>query len=157
MEKHQIFAIGAGWWMVLLLLMFAVQPDSPRWILFSGAGLMGLGYAVADLMPWAMVGEVVDEDELRSGRRREGIYNGAFTFLRKLGGASAFLLAGLVLELSGYVAGTAQTPNALLAIRALSTFVPALLLGLAITIALRYPLTRARHQQILEALRQQVP
>ncbi len=157
MEKHQIFAIGAGWWMMLLLLMFAVQPDSPRWILFSGAGLMGLGYAVADLMPWAMIGEVVDEDELRSGQRREGIYNGAFTFLRKLGGASAFLLAGLVLELSGYVAGTAQTPNALLAIRAMSTFVPALLLGLAITIALRYPLTRARHQQIVEALRQQVP
>ncbi|MEE8580402.1 MAG: glycoside-pentoside-hexuronide (GPH):cation symporter [Myxococcota bacterium] len=157
MDKHRIFSLGAGWWMALMFVMFQVQPDWPRSALFILAGSMGIGYAVADLMPWAMIGEVIDEGELRTGQRRDGIYNGFFTFLRKLGGASAALLAGLVLDLSGYTAGQPQNESALLAIRTLTTLVPALFLALAILVAMRYPLTRARHQQILAALRRRDP
>ena len=46
-------------------------------------------------MPWAMLGEVVDEADLATGERREGIS----PFLRKLAGALAVFLALGLLDL----------------------------------------------------------
>jgi GPH family glycoside/pentoside/hexuronide:cation symporter len=152
-DKHRLFALGATWWVVMLVGIALVQPDWPRWSIFVIAGAAGVGYAVADLMPWAMLGEVIDEDQLLTGQRREGIYNGFFTFLRKLGGASAILLAGISLDLSGYVQDGPQPESALLAIRAITSLAPAAFLAVAIGLALGYPLGRARHTEILAALR----
>jgi GPH family glycoside/pentoside/hexuronide:cation symporter len=112
-----------------------------------------VGYAVADVMPWSMLGDVVDEDELVSGERREGIYAGFFTFLRKLGGATGVAVALFVLDLSGYQQGAVQSERTLWMIRILTAGVPAVFVMLAGWVALRYPLGRARHAQILEELR----
>jgi sugar (glycoside-pentoside-hexuronide) transporter len=153
-EKHNIFILGTLWWVAWLGVIFFATPAWPRWSLFAITAAVGVGYAVADLMPWAMVGEVIDEDELRTGQRREGLYNGAFTFLRKLGGASAIGLAGLLLDVSGYVPrGDTQPESALIAIRVLTGVVPSLFLLIAIALAWRYPLDRAHHDSILEAIR----
>jgi GPH family glycoside/pentoside/hexuronide:cation symporter len=99
---------------------------------------------------------VIDEDELESGERREGVYVGFFTFLRKLGGASAVLLIGFVLDLAGY-AGSAgaggQSDLAVQTIRVMTSLVPAFFLALAVVVALRYPLSRAAHQRVLDQLR----
>ena len=101
-----------------------------------------------------MLGEVVDEDELLTGERREGIYAGFMTFVRKLAGASGVWVAGVVLDLAGYVGGQPeQTKSALFAIRGLTGAVPTLLLAIAAAIAFGYPLGRARHRQILTELR----
>jgi GPH family glycoside/pentoside/hexuronide:cation symporter len=125
--------------------------------MFAVASLAAIGYAVADLMPWSMLGDVIDEDELITGDRREGVYVGFFTFLRKLGGASAVLLVGIGLDLAGYAAGgvpnAPQTPFVLETIRVLTSVAPALFLALAIWVALSYPLNRAAHQKILDQLR----
>lgn len=151
-DKHRMFALGCVWFVICLVMMGMGQPEWPRWTLFVIAGLLGIGYAVADLMPWAMLGEVIDEDELLSGKRREGIYTGVFTFLRKLGGATAYALAGLALEIAGYAGDAPSSPAALTTIRVLTTAVPAFFLLVATVIALRYPLTRARHAEILQEL-----
>jgi sugar (glycoside-pentoside-hexuronide) transporter len=154
-DKRSVFLVGAVWWLAAQLLIFAVDPAWPRWTLFALAGLAAVGFAVIDLMPWSMIGEVVDEDELRTGDRREGIYLGSFTFLRKLGGAGSVLLAGLVLDLCGYSGerGPAEQPAlAVGAIRVLTSLGPALFLALAIATARGYDLTRARHAEILAQL-----
>ena len=118
----------------------------------------GVGYAVADLMPWAMIGEVIDEDELTTGQRREGVYNGFFTFIRKIAGATGVLAMGLALEFSGYVNGRGlttmpvQPESALLTIRISATLAPAFFLAVAMAIAFRYPLTRKVHADIRRRL-----
>jgi GPH family glycoside/pentoside/hexuronide:cation symporter len=107
------------------------------------------------MMPWAMLGDVIDEDELATGERREGMYVGFFTFLRKIGGATAVLLIGLVLELSGFVGGlerTEQTELALFSIRTMTSLVPMAVLVLAIAAAFRYPLTRENHARTISAI-----
>jgi Na+/melibiose symporter-like transporter len=85
------------------------------------------------------------------------VYVGFFTFLRKLGGASAVLLIGFVLDLAGYAGGgvprAAQSDVALETIRVLTSLVPATFLAFAIWVALSYPLNRAAHQKILDQLR----
>jgi GPH family glycoside/pentoside/hexuronide:cation symporter len=154
-DKRSIFIFGAAWWIVAQLFIFLGDPDWPRWVMFAIAALAAIGYAVADLMPWSMLGDVIDEDELATGERREGVYVGFFTFLRKLGGASAVLLVGFALDASGYLGGAPraeQSELALQTIRVLTSLVPAFFLGLAILVAFRYPLGRAAHQRVLEQL-----
>jgi GPH family glycoside/pentoside/hexuronide:cation symporter len=107
------------------------------------------------MMPWAMLGDVIDEDELETGERREGMYVGFFTFLRKIGGATAVLLMAFTLELSGFVGGLdpiEQSETALLSIRTMTSLVPMGVLLLAIAFASRYPLTREAHERTISEL-----
>ena len=106
-------------------------------------------------MPWSMLGEVIDEDELATGERREGIFIGSFTFLRKLGGSLSVALVAFALDACGFVGGLPreqQAPLALSAIRILTSLVPAVCLLLAVWIACGYPLDRAAHERILQAI-----
>lgn len=154
-DKRSVFLAGSLWWLVFQLAIYAVQPDWPRWTLFLLAGLGSLGFAVIDMMPWAMIGDVVDEDELVTGERREGLYLGSFTFLRKLGGATGVLLSGAVLELAGYrgqLAPADQPESAVTAIRMLCSLGPAAFLLLGIQAARGYDLTRARHAAVLREI-----
>jgi sugar (glycoside-pentoside-hexuronide) transporter len=147
-DKRTLFIMGTSWWVAFQLTLLIATPEWPVWTLFAVAALIGVGYAVTDLMPWAMLGEVVDEDELSTGERREGIYAGFMTFVRKLAGASGVFLAGVVLDLAGYVGGQPEQT------RGLTGAVPTLLLAIAASIAFGYPLGRARHRQILAELRE---
>lgn len=153
-DKRTLFIAGTAWWLLVMLCFTVATPDWPGWVPLLLGGLAGAGYAVADLMPWSMLGEVVDEDELTSSERREGLYAGFFTFLRKLAGASAVFLVSLVLEVSGFVPGgtSAQPESAITAIRYLTGGAPAFFIGLAIWMARAYPITRARHAEIRAAL-----
>ena len=75
-----------------------------------------------------------------------------FTFLRKLAGAGAVFLAMLVLDLAGLEKGAQQSDGALLAVRIVATCGPAFFLALGLWFARGYPLTRARHAEILDEL-----
>jgi sugar (glycoside-pentoside-hexuronide) transporter len=151
-DKAQIFIIGASWWILVQVILWFVTPAWPEWTMLLIAVLAGAGYAVADMMPWAMLGDVIDEDELTTGERREGLYAGSFTFLRKLGGAGAVTVAGIVLDLAGFVGGQEPPQRAVVAIRGLTAIAPLVFLVGAVVMAIGYPITRARHRDILASL-----
>lgn len=150
-EKSTVFCIGAAWWMVGQLTLLITQPEWPRWIILGFAPLIAVGYAVVDLMPWSMLGEVVDEDDLASGERREGVYNGFFMFVRKLAGTVAVALALGLLGLLGY-SKEEQPEAAITAIRWLAALGPAVFLAISLWFARGYPLTRSAHEDILARL-----
>ena len=151
-DKSRIFVAGATWWMALSLGLAFFGPSTPRWITLAYVVVVGLGYAVVDVMPWSMLGEVIDEDDLATGERREGLYNGMFGFLRKLGGAVGVFLVLGALDLFGYVKGAAQTETARQAIRWMTAGAPPALLVVAVWLARAYPLTRAKHEEIIAKL-----
>jgi sugar (glycoside-pentoside-hexuronide) transporter len=151
-EKADVFVAASLWWIVSGLGLGFLQPDWPPWVAFLYVPLIGVGFAAVDLMPWAMLGEVIDEDELESGERREGLYNGMFTFLRKLGGATAVFLVLGILDLLGYRKGAEQTETARQAIRWMTAVGPAAFLAIGVALARGYPLTRARHGEIVQRL-----
>ena len=99
-----------------------------------------------------MFGEVIDEDELATGERREGIYNGVFTFLRKLGGALGVFLVMSILDIVGFTEGDEQSELVRQTIRFLTAMGPAVFLSLAVAVAWGYPLTRAAHAQVAAVL-----
>ena len=149
-EKHNMFIAGCAWWATgLVAMFFFATPEVPRLVLIAAMGVIGFGYCAADLLPWAMIGEVIDEDELATGQRREGVYNGFFTFMRKIAGATGVAAMGVALEVFGYVGDAATQPeSALLAIRISASLAPAFFLVIAILLARGYPLTRAVHGDI---------
>ena len=101
---------------------------------------------------------MIEWDELRTGRRQEGIYYGIKNFIRKLTGAFAIFFALQVLGWFGYqappdgVTQFAQSEATQQAIRYLTGPIGALMLIGAITVAYFYPLTRERHERILRLL-----
>jgi sugar (glycoside-pentoside-hexuronide) transporter len=147
-DKARIFVAGSLLWMTLGVGLAAFHPDSPRWLMFLYVPLVGIGFAVVDVMPWSMLGEVIDEVDLATGERREGLYNGMFTFLRKLGGALGVFLVMGVLDLFGYEKGEAQSETARQAIRWMTALAPLPFLAVGVWLARGYPLTRERHREI---------
>jgi Na+/melibiose symporter-like transporter len=96
-----------------------------------------------------MSADVLDVDELASGKRQEGIYAGFGVFVRKLSTKLVLAAIGPILAWSGYVSGAeVQSPTTLAAIRAVISLVPAAILISAAVVGRFYPLTRARHQDL---------
>ena len=116
------------------------------------AALVGFAYASALTIPWAIIPDVVEYDELKTGQRREGLFYGGTTFSYKAATGIAFFLSGVTLQVFGYTAKVEQTIEAQNAIKFLVGPGPALLLVCAAVLALKYPLTSERHEKILEEL-----
>jgi len=152
MEKSSVFIFGSLWWAASLFFILFLDPSWPDWLIFVIAPAGAIGYAVMDLMPWSMLGEVVDEDDLETGARQEGIYYGLFMFLRKLAGTIAVWLALTLLGALGYAKDAPLNEATLTAIVLLTSVAPASFLLLSAWFARGYPLTRKRHGEILAAL-----
>lgn len=152
--KRTIFLAGAPLAAIGLVGMLTVQPGQIVWMYFLGM-IIGLGVAVLYLVPFAMLPDVIDLDELTTGQRREGLYFSAVVFLQKLGLAIALFMSGQLLEWTGFQSGTSlQTTSALWTIRLLLGLLPALLLLGSLVFAYRYPITRERHQEIQIAIQE---
>ena len=157
LDKRRAYIIGMSFWVVVQLLIFSTQPQNVEVILLLGV-LAGLSVSTAHVLPDAIFPDVIEWDELRTGRRQEGIYYGIKNFVRKLTGAFAIFFALQVLGWFGYqappdgVTQFAQSAATQQAIRYLTGPIGAFMLIGAITVAYFYPLTRERHERILRLL-----
>jgi sugar (glycoside-pentoside-hexuronide) transporter len=151
-EKRTIFQVGSLWWAISLVVILLAQPEWPRFILLTLVPISAIGYAMVDLMPWSMLGEVVDEDDLQTGERREGVYYGFFMFLRKLAGTVAVALAMALLGWLGFDRQSEQNDSVLMAIRLLTSVGPAVFLLFSVWISRGYGLSREAHAEILTRL-----
>lgn len=151
-DKRIVFLLGAPVAMIALFGLITVRPGQIGWMYSLGI-LAGLGVATLYTMPFAMLPDVIDLDELQSGQRREGLYFSSLVFLQKLGLAAALFLSGQLLSWTGYNSQAVTQPDqALWAIRLLIGPLPALLLLSSLWFAYRYPISRDLHRQILAAL-----
>lgn len=74
--------------------------------LLIASGVVGIGYAGAQLFPLAILPDVAAEDAKRSGQNRIGMISGVWSGFELLGYALGPALLGLVLSVGGYVATT---------------------------------------------------
>jgi len=157
LDKRRAFLWGTLSWMVVLLGIFTLSPDQLV-LAYLLAALSGSGIATAYVIPWAMVPDVVEYDQLRSGQRREGSYYSFASFFQKLATGAALWGMGMALAMTGYITPSTANPlpsqpeTALTAIRFFIGPIPVLLLLLALLFTWRYPITRESHQAALEEL-----
>ncbi len=163
-DKRTAYLISIGF-MVVVLLVGAFLPPGAQNALLVGAVLAGVGFAAMSIIPWAIVADVIDVDELQTGERREGLYTGYLVFLRKFATGILVFGVGQLLGASGYVSSNtgslfiAQPEAALQAMRSLVTVLPAIALSLSLALAWRFPLDRESHEVLrreLEARRAEV-
>jgi glycoside/pentoside/hexuronide:cation symporter, GPH family len=150
--KQGVYYLGATVFILVEIGLFFVRPGQTG-LVYALAVLAGVGIAVVYLVPWSMLPDVVEMDELETGQRREGVYYGFFAFLQKLGLSAGLALSGLMLDLAGYIPqAAAQPPSVLLTLRLLVGPGGAVLLLLSLVAVYFYPITRAKHAEMRAAL-----
>ncbi len=158
--KKIVYFMGMILWIIALIGVFFLQPGQIVW-LYILAVIAGFGISTAYLIPWSMMPDVIELDELNTGQRREGIFYGFMVLLQKFGLAFGLFLVGNALQFSGFkeaVAGQNTLPiqpdSALLAIRFATSILPAFFLVCGLVLAYFYPLTREVHAEILLKLKE---
>jgi glycoside/pentoside/hexuronide:cation symporter, GPH family len=152
--KKATYFAGMLLWLIAELGLVLLQPTQTG-LLWPLAVLAGMGVSTAYLIPWSMMPDVIELDELQTGERHEGLYYSLMVLLQKFGLALGLFLVGKALDLAGYLPSSAGQPLpiqpelALLAVRLTVSAVPAVCLGLGLILAWRYPLSRERHAEVL--------
>jgi GPH family glycoside/pentoside/hexuronide:cation symporter len=144
------------------ILSMAVNTGAFFGVFFLGPGdgqiygvlvcLSGIGFGATLALPSAMQADVIDYDELISGKRREGQYVGLWSVSKKLAAALGVGIALAILGMIGYEPGMDQSPQVRLALRVMYALVPCICNLAALFIASAYPITAARHEEIKEAI-----
>jgi sugar (glycoside-pentoside-hexuronide) transporter len=136
----------------LALTPVALAPDMGELRFVTFLVLAGLGNGGWMVLLAAITADVIDADELETHTRREGAYFGVWTLAFKWASAVASGIAGVSLQLLGYVPNQPQSAATIAGIKLLYGPVPAALMVLAFVVFWRFPLTRERHAEIRSAL-----
>jgi GPH family glycoside/pentoside/hexuronide:cation symporter len=157
--KKAVYFMGISLWILAAIGLFFLQPGQLG-LMFGLAVITGMGVSTAYLIPWSMMPDVIELDELNTGQRREGIFYGFMVLLQKFGLAFGLFLVGNALQASGFkeaAAGQAlptQPDSALFAIRLAASVLPVLFLIGGLALAYFYPITREIHAEILLKLKE---
>lgn len=156
-NKREAYMLGMSFWVAVQLLAFAIQPGQDAFLLVIAA-LAGIGISAAYTLPDALFADVIEWDELQTGRRQEGVYFGVRAFIRKVAGALVIFITLQALGWSGYqtppdgVIQFAQPESAVLMIRLLASPFGALMLSGVVLFTALFPLTRERYERIQRLL-----
>jgi GPH family glycoside/pentoside/hexuronide:cation symporter len=156
-NKQLAYVFGILFFVFVEIFIFLVQPGQMSQLIVLGA-LAGIGISAAYILPDSIFPDIIEWDELRTGKRQEGIYYGARAFIRKFTGALVMFSALQALGWAGYqtpphdAVQFSQPESALLMIRMLVSPIAATLFIFAAGIAFFYPLSREKHARIQRLL-----
>jgi GPH family glycoside/pentoside/hexuronide:cation symporter len=157
--KKAVYFMGMSLWIIAQAGLFFLQP-SQSGLVFPLAIMAGVGVSTAFLIPWSMIPDVIDLDELNTGQRREGVFYGFMVLLQKIGLAVGLFLVGQSLSLSGFIETVPGQPAPIQPDSALNTIrlaigpMPTLALVLGLLLAYLYPITSDAHAAILLKLKE---
>lgn len=133
------------------LLNFFMPTNIYSFTILSAIAFIGI--SIPNGITWALVSDVIDYGEWKTGSRKEATTYSLFNFSRKLAQALAGFMSGIGLSLIGYMPNVDQTAGTLLGIKAMLTLYPAIALSIAILIIFfLYKLTDKRHAEIITEL-----
>jgi glycoside/pentoside/hexuronide:cation symporter, GPH family len=158
-NKREAYILGMAFWVTVALMIYTIRPGQTGYLLVIAA-LAGIGVSAAYVLPDSMFADVIEWDELRTGRRQEGVFYGIRTLIRKLTGALVIFITLQALGWAGYqappegVTQFVQSAPVLEMIRLLvSPFGATILFG-TIIFAWLFPLSREKHARIQKLLEQ---
>jgi GPH family glycoside/pentoside/hexuronide:cation symporter len=136
---------------------FVYTPDVP-WLVLVPQPLIAFGLGGLFTLMGSMIADVVDEDELDTHQRREGMFGSIYWWVVKLGMAAALAGGGYLLNATGFdvAIGGAQAGDTLTLMRFFDAFVPAVASAVAIFAIWKYEITEQTAHKIrlkLEARR----
>lgn len=149
--------ISASVWIVANILIFNFTQQTPDVLVVSVCALIGVGAAGCNMVSWSILPDISDVDELMTGRRREGLYSGVSTFLRKMSGGIAVGGIGFMLDIVRYSekavsAGTVE-PITFYGIKLLFSLIPTLFLIAMLIVLRKYRLGKSEFAILQDSLK----
>lgn len=136
-----------------ILLWFLLIPGKPYMFIFA-LPFFSFGIGSLFTLMMSMTADVLDLDELNSGKRREGIFGAIYWWMVKFGFAIAGLLSGAIITLVGFDAGLAEQPEgAITGLRAFFSGLPIVGTLIAMYVMKDYEITEERATEISAALK----
>ena len=125
-----------------------------------GLVVAGLGLSGQQTITYNLLAQVIDDDEIRTGNRREGAFYGANALLTKPAQSLALFLTAFILERSGLITRAMnqgqiflkQSESALFGIRSIVGFIPGLSMLAGLLILLFFPLKGDRLRVLKEKI-----
>ena len=159
--KKELCGVGTFFSALASVLMFFIVPQCER----TGSGpvvfmvflfIIGFGYSFVSITNWAVVADVIDYQEYKTGLRSESAIYAVYTFCRKLGQTAAdtgglLLLSkvagynGQTMGDKGYIEGVGE------GILFVCTIIPAIVYTLVfVLMQFAYPLSRKNLEPVYE-------
>lgn len=152
--KKEVGAAGCIIGGLSCLLLFVLRVESPAvYIAISVVGYFGFG--IFNLIIWAFITDVIDDQEVRIGKREDGTIYAVYSFARKIGQALAGGIGAYALALVGYDSSVqVQTREVAVGIYNVATLVPGILyIGVGLCLIFIYPLNKKKIEENMIALK----
>ena len=144
--KKNAFLLSQGISIIgYILLWFLLIPGKPYMFIFA-LPFFSFGIGSLFTLMMSMTSDVIDLDELNTGKRREGIFGAIYWWMVKFGFAIAGALSGIILSVIGFQEGVASTDQegAIIGLRAFFSGFPILGTLIAMWIMRDYDLTEEK-------------
>ena len=144
--------LAAG--VIYVLLFFLRVKSIPVFLVLFFFATLGAG--VFNMVTWAYITDIIDYQEVTTGKREDGTVYAVYSFARKLGQALAGGVGGFVLTAIGYVSeASSQTAEVSQRIYSVCTLVPGVCyLAVFLIMQFWYPLSRSEVEKNTGILRQ---
>lgn len=159
--RKELAIVGSIFGAVVFAIAFIIQTKNAY--VFVGIYTVAVaGLAIFSLISWAMITDVIDDTEVKTGQRSDGEIYSVYSFARKMGQAASSGVAGTLLSAIGYKVsqGTevvVQTEAVKQGIYNLTCLVPAIgFVLLALVLFFFYPLNKKRVEENARVLTERV-
>jgi glycoside/pentoside/hexuronide:cation symporter, GPH family len=152
MGKRQLFIASMTLTGIFNMLLFVIPPNA-TFIIIGTEVLRQFAYGLSGPMIWAMMGDVADYGEWKTGRRASGTVTSAVVFALWAGLALGGAIAGWLFAFYGFVSGSdVQTAQAQSGILLTASIYAGLAFFAAAAGMLFYPISREMNRQIADEL-----
>jgi GPH family glycoside/pentoside/hexuronide:cation symporter len=156
-DKRFAYILTSAIWIIGSLMYLIPGVGSTSILPYIIQVVIGLGYGYAHVVPAALVPDVADLDELKTGKRREGLIWGMWNMFNVFGAAVAMMPVSMVLTAVGYVPNVPQTGAALSAMPLIMALGPSIIVLLGIIATLFYSIDKKRYKEIRAELEKRQP
>ncbi len=155
--KKESASVGLLITAVIYSVLFFVKITNV-WLFIIVALIATLGLSYFQIIIWAFITDIIDNQFLKTGRREDGTIYAVYSFARKIGQALAGGLGGFALSYIGYSAKIPQQPQEVLeSIYNFATGVPALACILIfLLLKYVYPLSKEKVDENASILEQKI-
>ncbi|WP_242158047.1 MFS transporter [Aestuariivivens sediminis] len=140
-----------------IMLWFLFVPGKPYMFIFA-LPLFSFGIGSLFVLMMSMTADVIDLDELKTGKRREGTFGAIYWWMVKFGFAIAGGLSGVIMSSVGFDSGAQVQPEgAITGLRLFFSGLPILGTTIAIFVMRDYDVTEDRANEVREQLERRNP
>jgi GPH family glycoside/pentoside/hexuronide:cation symporter len=153
--KKEIGSVGCIIGGLSSILLFFMQTSSvTTYMIINVIG--NLGFGLFNLIVWAFVSDIIDDQELKTGKREDGTIYATYSFARKIGQALAGGLGGFALGIIGYNSSVqVQAKEVTNGIYNIATLVPGVMyIGVGLCLIFIYPLGKQKVEANIAALKE---